>query len=479
MTMRGLVTALVVTAGAALPAAAQELPGTQLVRDALVTAAGGRYLPAFCSASKGLDNRANFAQSQLKIALEDKDAAKRAKALDEAVKNGFESAKNNPKVGGSWYYYGRAAILKGDLVAADSAFTRAVALVPDCETDVDAMRQNGWAAVTNAAIDALNAQRTDEAIGLFRTANLLFRKRPEAMTRLAVAYANTDQVDSAIVWFSKAIEVSAADTSLAGERAQARLNLGAMYQRKGRHADAVPVLEAQLKETPQDVRVIRALAASYRETGKAAEAAKLEAQSRELGKAGGEEGVGAADLFNDAVNLFNEKKFGEAAELFGKVLELEPNNRDALFNQANSYLGGGDAAGLVKVARKLIEREPYGEVNHRLLIQGLRDLNDQDAMMKAAEVFLPLPVNVEIKNVNGSAKGGLVSGSITGREAKDLSGKVLAPAAMTLVFRFVDNTGSVVATTEVAVPALPAGQAMEFKAESGGKGFVGYTYGKK
>lgn len=479
MIKRGL---LVMAAGlmAGTPLAAQDLPGADLVRNAMVQYANGKYLPGFCSVNKGLDNKAQFALSQLKIAIEDKDAGKRAKALEQAWKNAEEAARGNPKIGGHWYYYGRIALFKGDVVAADSALTRALAMAPDCETDINAIRQNAWAPVTNAAIDLLNSQKNEEAIGLFRTANTVFRNRPEAMTRIAVAYANTEQVDSAIVWFGRAIEVSKSDTALAAERGQARLYLGSMYQRKQRHADAVPVLEAQLLETPNDVRLMRALALSYRAVGKSDEAGKLEELSRTAGAGGGEDGINASDLFNDAVQMFNEKKFAEAAAMFGQVLQLEPWNRDALFNQANAYLGGGDAQGMVTAAKKLLERDPYGEVNHRLLIQGLRDLNDQDAMLKAAEAFLPLPINLEVKSVvNNGDKGGTVSGTITGRDAKDIAGKAIAPAAIVLIFSFSDNTGSAVATAEVAVPPLPSGQVMEFKVDSQGKAFVGYKYARK
>jgi len=470
-----MATGLVVAA----PAAAQDVPGASLVRDAMVQYANGKFLPGFCSITKGVDNKTKQAQDQLKIAVEDKDATKRARALESAWKLSEESVRGAPKIAGHWYYNGRIAFMRGDVVAGDTAFTRTVELSPDCDTDVSAMRQNAWAPLTNAAIDALNAQKSEEAIGLFRTANIAFRKRPEAMTRIAVAFANAEQVDSAIVWFSKAIEVSGTDSTLAAEKAQARLNLGAMYQRKQRHTDAIPVFEAQFKETPTDVRLMRSLALSYRAAGRIDDAAKLEEQSRDVGSKGGEDGIGASDLFNDAVTMFNEKKFAESAVMFGKVLELEPYNRDALSNQANAYLGGGDSKGLVAAARKLIERDPFGEVNHKLLIQGLRDLSDQDAMMKAAEVFLPLPINLEARAVNNGESGMSVTVTITGREAKDLTGKVLAPAPMSIRFSFVDNTGATASTADIDVPALKAGETKEFKIDSQGKPVVGFTYARK
>ncbi len=481
MKIRHVTAMAAVLATASAATAAAQAPGADMVKAATLAAAGSKFLPAFCSASKNPDNRTTYVQNQLKTALEDKDAAKRGKALDEAYKAAGDAARANAKSGGAWYYYGRTAMLKGEPEIADSAFRTAVKLVPDCETDIDQMRQTAWAPVVNAAIDSLNAAKVETAIGLFRTANLLYDKRPEGVSRLGVAYYNAEKLDSAVKYFRKAIDVSGTDSVYAAERAQVRLYLGQTLARQNKQDEAVTVLEAQLKETPQDVRVMRALAASYRATGKAAEAGKLEEDSRKLGmtKSADEGGVSANDLFNDAVNLFNEKKYAEAADLFDKVLQLDPYNRDALFNKANAYLAGGDAKGLVAAARQLIAREPLGEINHKLLIQGLRDLSDQDGLMKAAEAYLPLPVNLEIKSVQSGSKGGTVSGTITGREAKDLNGKVVPAAPMTVQFQFMDNTGATVATADVAVPVLAAGQAMEFKADSKGVAFAGYKYVRK
>lgn len=460
--------------------AAAQAPGSDLVVKAMQDAAGAKFLPAFCSVTKDNDTRARYAQGQLKTALEDKDAGKRAKALDEAYRTATEATEKNPKSSGAWYYLGRTALLKGEIAVAARALDEAVKVAPDCETDIDGMRQTAWAPVTNAAIDALNEQKNDVALGLFRSANLLFSKRPEALSRTGVAFFNVEQLDSAATYFSRALTASGTDTTLAAERAQVRLYLGQTLARQDKHADAVKVLEEQKTETPEDVRVLRALATSYRALGRNDEAGKLEEQSRQLGlsKSAEDGGISAGDLFNDGVNEFNAKQYGKAAELFDKVLQLEPYNRDALFNKANAQLAGGDTKALVATARVMVEREPLSELFHTYLIQSLRDAGDQDALMKAAEVFLPLAVNVEVKSVKRGDKGGTVTGTITGRDGKQLDGKPVAPAPMTVEFQWVDETGAVVGTTTVPVAALAKGESVPFTAEAN-VAFAGFKYVRK
>lgn len=469
---------LTVCAGALAPVAAQ---GNPVVAEAMRTQANGRFVQPLCPSMLKPDSKVVAIQTALKTGIEDKDAAKRQKALDDAIKAGREATKGNPKSGGAWYYLGRTALVRGEAALADSALTQAEQLAPDCAVDIDNMRKVTWLAAANAAIDQGNAGKAQEAIESFRVANFLYRGLPQGFAGLAGAFEGAGQTDSAIFYFSKALDVAAADTSLTGERNRAAFNLAIMQQRAKKHQDAVTTLQRYLGWQPADARAKRMLAASYRELGKNEDAAVLEKEVLAAGTDGGADAaVSPDDLFNIGVTFFNEKKYAEAADAFDKVLKVQPTNRDALANRGLALNLAGKPADAIPIAKQLLTREPYSEDANKLLVQSLRDAKaDQAELLKAVEVYFAMPVAVSVKNMTPGPKGGFVEGAITGREAKDMKGVAVKAVAITLVFELTDDAGAVVTSQEVAVEALPPGQAKPFKIDSGGKPFSGYRYAKK
>jgi hypothetical protein len=67
----------------------------------------------------------------------------------------------------------------------------------------------------------------------------------------------------------------------------------------------------------------------------------------------------------------------------------------------------------------------------------------------------------------------------TGRTASDALGRNLKPIAVDLVIEFVTEAGQVVASQEVAVPALEPATTHEIKAEGRGTGIAGWRYRRK
>jgi PAS domain-containing protein len=118
----------------------------------------------------------------------------------------------------------------------------------------------------------------DSALALFRQANIVYRDKPSAYLTGGIIFANSGQIDSAIVYWEKAAEI-AERTNAVEDRNVATRNLGAMYQRANRHQEAIQALEKYLAWAPQDTEVKRALATSYRATGENDKAAALEKEA--------------------------------------------------------------------------------------------------------------------------------------------------------------------------------------------------------
>ena len=72
------------------------------------------------------------------------------------------------------------------------------------------------------------------------------------------------------------------------------------------------------------------------------------------------------------VNLYNDKKFAEAAAAFEKAAAAEPYNRDALSNLSNTYLALKNGPKLLATATKLVAIEPLNETALKLQGEGYK-----------------------------------------------------------------------------------------------------------
>jgi tetratricopeptide (TPR) repeat protein len=292
-----------------------------------------------------------------------------------------------------------------------------------------------------------------------------------------VIFANSGQTDSAIAYWQKAAEIGERVNAVE-DRNSATRNLGAMYQRAGRHQDAVPVLEKYLGWVPRDVAVKRALSTSYRATGQTAKAEAIEKEVGAPPPAAGAAAGASASAMNAAVTLYNEKKYDQAAAAFEKVVATEPYNRDALFGLANSYIGLKNGPKLAATATRLVEIEPLNAEIVRMLANGQRMAKKETQANKTAIKVLSMPITVAVSQFAPTAAGASIAGTATGREAQTPQGKPVAAAPLTLVFEFLDAKGTVVANHEVQVPALKPEQTHPLQVQAQGAGITAWRYKK-
>ncbi|MBK9549547.1 MAG: tetratricopeptide repeat protein [Gemmatimonadetes bacterium] len=461
----------------ALPLTAQ-VEGNQRVMRVF---AGGRYQSPLCPL-KG-DFRTSSAGMYLKTSVEGAeggarpDDEKRIGIVKKGRDQALEAVKANPKSGAGWYYLGRAELLLGNLVGADTAFTKATENAPDCAEEIKGYRQRAWQPLLTGAAEAMKASKNEEALTLFREAAIISRDYPQGFYNTGILFANTDKPDSAAHYFALAVEKSGNDPRLAKDKLSAIVNLASMYQAMDKHAEAVVQFRKFLAVEPNDAQVKKAMASSLRLSGQAEEASKIE--SAMLTSALADGSATANDLMQMGVNLFQDKKYPEAADAFGKALEKEPYFRDALFNLANVYLAEKNGPKLVETAQKLLAMEPLNTINMKLLGEGYRAANDQTKLIETVEKLVGVPTNVSIDNFQARKDGAKMVATATGLEATTPGGKPLPAVAKTLTFEFLDATGTVVATKEVAVPALKAGATHPIEFEVTGANIHGWRYTAK
>ena len=424
----------------------------------------------------------------LKTGVETEVAENQKRALDDGERVLLDAMRqnkqdNNPA---AWYYLGRIYLQRGDIYGADSALTRAEKLAPACAKEIDGYRQNAWVALIKGGNGFEEQKNLDSALALYRQAGVVFRKSPIAYYQAASVFNEKGATDSAAAYYGLAVAASGnvKDTIEQKIRNRSAFNQGALLLNSQKHAEAAAAFEQYLKWVPNDIEAKRGLAAAYRGQGQADKAQALE---QEIVAAGGTAapggapgaGAGTADLMNVGVNLYNDKKYAEAAEAFAKVAQAEPYNRDALFNLSNTYLALKDGPKLLATAQRLSAIEPMNENSLKLVGEGYKQAKQVDEAVKIAEKVLALPVDVKVTDFSPAAGGATLTGTATGRQAQTAAGKPIPPTPITLTVEFLDAKGAVVGSQDVMLPPLEAGKSQEIKASAQGGGIAAWRYKQK
>jgi tetratricopeptide (TPR) repeat protein len=475
----------IVLAGALLGMSA--VPGwTQqpTVNDRVAQAMSSKYTAPACGIKAG-HFKVSSGATYLKTGIEADVPGNRTRALASGQKVLLEAIQKNgqEKNPAAWYYLGRVYLQGGDIIGADTALSKAETLAPACKGEISNLRYQGWIPLVNAGITFAKKQQDDSALVLFRQANTLYRDKPQSYAGAAVILVNNKMDDSAIVYLQRAAEI-ATKANLVEERNQATYNLAAVLQRAKRNEEAVAALEQYLGWVPNDIEAKKALAALYRSTGKPDKAKALEQELLASPGAGqGGAGAGAVrteDVNNIGVNLYNEKKYAEAAAAFEQAIAAEPYNRDALSNLSNTYLALKNGPKLLATADRLVAIEPMNENSLKLQAEGNKQSKKINAAVKIAEKVLALPVSVEVTNFTISGNGARLAATATGRQDPQTpAGKAIPPAPVTLVFEFLDKQGTPVATQEAQVPALKGGATHQIQLEAQGTGIDAWRYKRK
>lgn len=437
-----------------------------------------KYQAPLCQL-KGGDFRVSSAATYLKTGVELPDPVKRESQLKKGVTVVTEAitTSGQDKSAPAWYYLGRLNLNLGDLKGADSAFTRAVTLQPDCAEDVKGYRQTAWIALMTPAAEFVRQNNVDSAIALFQQASIISRDFPQGFYNLGVLYANAGKDDSAAVYFKLAQEKASKEERFVKERNGSTFNLAAVLQRMDKHADAAVELKRYLTWEPNDVEAKKALILSLRNTGATAEASQIEQQMLAAGATAGT--LTNEDMTSMGVNLFNEKKYAEAAEVFEKVAAASPGDRVALANLANTYLAMKAGDKLIPAAQKLVTMEPLNESNLKYLGEGYRMQNKQEDLIKTVTKLIRMPTSVEVDLFQRKKDGAVVTGHAVGRQAQDEAAKSLPAAAVTIVVEFLNAEGGIVSSTDVAIPALQPGEKHDWRADGKGEGIIAWRYRAK
>jgi tetratricopeptide (TPR) repeat protein len=479
-----VITAMLMAA-AASSAAAQGQP--QVISDRVAKSQPSKYEPANCGI-KPNHFKVGSAAGYLKSALETDVPESKHRILGEGVKVLLEAIKQNgqEKNPAAWYYLGRINLAQGDIYGADSALAKAEQLAPACQKDIAGYRRNAWISLINAGTTFEKEKNTDSALALYRQAAVVYHGSPVTYYQVAAALNDKGQTDSAAYYFGQAVNAAqgVTDTAELKYRDRSAFNEAVLQLNAKKYPAAVTAFQRYLSWVPNDVEAKRGLATAYRGAGQVDKAQALEKEVAAAGggapggAAGSEAagGAGAQDLMSVGVNLYNEKKYADAAAAFEKASAAEPYNRDALYNLANTYLALKDGPKLLATAQRLVAIEPASENALKLLGEGYKESSKVNDAVKTAEKVLALPADVKVSDFSTTGSGATLQATATGRKAQTASGSAIKPTDLNLTFEFLDAKGNVVGTQDAKAPALAPGATQQLNVQGQGAGIVAWRY---
>jgi tetratricopeptide (TPR) repeat protein len=470
------------TAIAASSVTAQGQP--KVTSDRVAKSQPSKYEPANCGI-KPNHFKVGSAAGYLKSAIETDVPESKTRILGQGVKVLYEAIQQNgqEKNPAAWYYLGRINLEQGDIYGADSALTRAEQLAPACQKDIAGYRRNAWVSLINAGTKFDKENNPDSAMVMYRQAAVVYHGSPVTYYQIATSLNEKGQTDSAAYYFGKAVEAAqgVTDTAELKYRDRSAFNEAALRLNAKNYPAAVAAFQRYLGWVPNDNEAKRGLAQAYRGAGQTDKAQELD---KEVAAAGGPGaggggaagGAGAQDLMGVGVNLYNEKKYADAAAAFEKVATAEPYNRDALFNLSNTYLAMKDGPKLLSSAQRLVAIEPSSQVALKLLGEGYKQSGKVNDAVKTAERVLALPADLKVADFAPTGSGATLQATATGLQPQTASGTAIKPAEMNLTFEFLDPKGTVVTTQEVKVPALAPAATQNVKVDAQGAGITAWRY---
>jgi len=170
--------------------------------DASCSVPGSHYL--FRSASLYLKQAAETAHPEER----DRFFGEAARVLAEALGNAELGQSPTP-----WYYLGRLYAARHDVTGADSAFTRAESLEPDCRDDIARWRKELVPHALYSAALAWQGQQVDSAVRLLKLIERLDPKDASGKIELTRIYVERGHLDSADVQRRAASAMAITDTA--------------------------------------------------------------------------------------------------------------------------------------------------------------------------------------------------------------------------------------------------------------------------
>lgn len=372
--------------------------------------------------------------------------------------------------------------------AADSAWTIVEASNPACAAIGKQWRQQkAWLAITNAAINAVNANKFDSAEIYAKRALILDRTAPYAYSVLASVARNKKDYTTAAEYWKKTLEAAGTDTTFSDVRDRAlfdmaatattRVDAASPAQKKALAREAINAWTEVFAKSTDDIQqtfALQNLGKLYVTAGDSISIGKIYAPVLANPARYGEN-----TLMQAGVMASQFKHPDDAGRIFSVVLERNPYQRDALNNLAASYIFLNQFDKVFPLVVRLTDVDPSNPDNWMLnayayagLVKATKaaKLNKQytDSLVYYTGKADKLGVKVSFLEFSKGADATQLAGTVENQTA--------APKTYPLSVDFLDKTGKVIFTETVSVGPVPAKGSKEFTIKTAKGGASAFRY---
>lgn len=411
--------------------------------------------------------RLNSAKLYLDVAVQRQrtDPSRSQTALRDAMRQLEEAARS----GGSdemtlAFLFGEASLLRGDLVGADTMFTKADARAEDeCKREILRMRRNEWAPLANGALNVTRTGNLDSALALLRRGNLIYRDEPTGFLRMASIFAQRSQTDSAIAYALLAAR-STEDPRFLDLRRAALFTAARLQQGANRPADAEATYREYLRLTPRDLPAMAALGAVLTQQNKTAEVDVLYDSVSVAADTVTDPDV----LFDAATELVRARRYPLAARLFERGLTINRCHRDALYNLASTYNVMRDSVHMLAVARRLVAVDSMNRGSLAMLAQAFVLMRDTSSI-GTLQRLQAMPWGFDLVRFTPGDSSATVLGAVSNLQEQP-------QPAFRLTFEFLNGACEPVSQAVVEVPEVAPNGQFTVDVTGRGTGIRAYRY---
>ena len=379
--------------------------------------------------------------------------------------------------------------------------------------------QQAYLDLVNNSINALNADKLDSAQYYATQANKLYSGSPYGTMVLGNIASKQNKNDEAVKYWQEAATAAASDTSYRDVERQVLGNIGNVYLSQARDEKTPKAQQAEAaKKAAETYNKLLAIPGGK---GQAVSNARQNLQSALL-MAGDTTSATKSyaelianpsayeyqDLLNAAVTASRANKYQDAAKLFEGVLQVNPYNRDALFNLAVTYLTLEQNDKVPAIVTRLVAVDPGNPQNYTLAARAYVELAKtrkgaaattavNDSTMMWFNKGTQLPVEVTFTEMTPGEKSLDLAGHVLDRRDKAAAAaagattttraasakKAAAPAkaalppkAVTLKFEALDKAGTVLGSQSVTIDPLTPGKSAPFKVSIPAANAMAYRY---
>jgi len=241
-------------------------------------------------------------------------------------------------------------------------------------------------------------------------------------------------------------------------------NLAQILGSSDRAGEAVAIYREILEQDPDNDRARSGLAIALGQSGQAEDALSIYDEILESDDAS------ALDYFNAGVTLYGAEAYDRATVAFEKVLERAPMYRDALQNLVQTLALTESYEAQLPLSQKLMDMDGQNYLAYQMHLRALSQVGRSDEVGPLLETMQAMTFVVDDLQLQPRGDGGRVFGTVTNKLLEE-------GVSVTLRFHFYDDTGDVLGTKDVAVPAPPVDVAQQFQVViDTERAVMGYSY---